>query len=44
MQVGVLLGDLDVSSLQQRPPGDHRVSLGDLAAEELDGEAHGYAG
>jgi hypothetical protein len=43
MDVGVDLGDLDVSGVEQRPPGKHGVGLGHLAAEELNGEAHGYA-
>ncbi len=38
MQLGVGLGHLGVAGRQQRAPGEHRVGLRDLAAEELDGE------
>ena len=38
VQLRLVLGSLDVPRGEQRPPGDHRVSLRDLAAEELDGE------
>ena len=41
MQLGLLLGDLFVAGLEQLAAGEHRVRLGDLAAEELDREAHG---
>ena len=38
VQLRLVLGRLGVAGGEQRPPGDHRVSLRDLAAEELDGE------
>jgi hypothetical protein len=39
VQLGLVLGDLGVPGGQQRVPSEHRVRLGDLAAEELDRES-----
>jgi hypothetical protein len=44
VEVGVVFRDFLVPSLQQGAASDHRVSLRDLAAEELNGKAHGYSG
>ena len=44
MQLGLVLGDLGVPGGEQRLAGEHRVGLGDLAAEELDGERGHLAG
>jgi hypothetical protein len=44
VEVGEVLWDLRVAGLEQRATGEHGVGLRHLAAEELDGEAHGYAG
>ena len=40
MQLGVGVRHLLVPSLEQQAAGEHGVRLGDLAAKELDGEAH----
>ena len=38
MQLGVPLGRLAMAGLEQAATREHRVGLGDLAAEKLDGE------
>jgi hypothetical protein len=43
VEVGALLLRLDVAGIEERLAREHGVGLGHLAAEELDGEAHGYS-
>jgi hypothetical protein len=44
VDIGDILWHLRVSGIEQRTAGEHGIGLRHLAAEKLNGEAHGYAG